>query len=402
MKKQMIYGLGLALAAPLFGQGTLYSPKDLEKSEGQYYAYYFFRYSEPRWQNVDGENRGSAFVMNSIAARLDGTYNYNTSYGMGRTWSNVTLNISEGDLSKFSNTFSANATTTPTTVFSASWSLPSVTGLQSPAPQPWGGKNGELKIPFTTTWVYTGKQDILTDWVYTGGTLANSGSWTTTTSRYYMIDSYGSANEYSGVGSTYAYIPTTRLNNTSTGVTTRCNDSEHGSTTTGSYCLVVATAYGEKYVVDNYKGRLLFYTYSYYTGYENPVIHGIAFANDTTGLDLGTGCNKLHLKGPILLRPRTTMPSAYSTSGYSGYRFDLIKWTKAMAGLQVTVQAAWSDSSTNNFALSQARQATLPSSLPGPAPQRLAIYNYNKTSTTGFGPYTTYVYNPAFAYSTSK
>jgi len=402
MKKQILYGLGLALAAPLCAQGTIYSPKDLAKSEGQYYGYYFFRYSEPRWQQADGENRGSPFVMNSIAMRLDGNYNYNTSYGMGRTWSNLTLVISEGDLSKFSTTYAANATTTPTTVFNAGWSLPTVTGVQSPAPQPWGGKNGELKIPFSTTWVYTGKQDILTDWTYSGGVLANAATWTGSTTRYYMIDSYGSANEYSNVGSTYAYLPTTRLNNNSTGVTTRCNDSEHGTTSTGSYTYLYAYAYGAKYPIDNYRGNLYYYHISYYTGYENPVIHALAVANSATGTDVGTGCNKLHLVGPMLLFPRVTMPASYSTSGYSGYRFNLLKWDKAMAGLKLTVQAAWSDSSTSRFALSQAREATLPSGLPGPAPQRLAIYNYSKTSTTGFGPYNYYYMNPAFAYNTSK
>jgi len=96
------------------------------------------------------------------------------------------------------------------------------------------------------------------------------------------------------------------------------------------------------------------------------------------------------------------MPASYSTSGYSGYRFNLLKWDKAMAGLKLTVQAAWSDSSTSRFALSQAREATLPSGLPGPAQQRLAIYTYSKTSTTGFGPYNYYYMNPAFAYNTSK
>ena len=51
------------------------------------------------------------------------------------------------------------------------------------------------------------------------------------------------------------------------------------------------------------------------------------------------------------------------------------------------------------FNLSQARQAVLPSGLPGPAPQRMSIYNYNSASTTGFGPYNYYYMNPALAYT---
>jgi hypothetical protein len=402
MKKAMLYGLGLVLAAPLFAQGAIYSPKDLASTEGQYYGYYFFRYSEPRWQQCDGENRGKVAVIASIAVRLDGTYNYNTSYGMGRTWSNVQLMISEGDLNNFTATFSTNATTTPTTVFSAGWSLPTVSGVQSPQPQPWGGSKGELKLPFKSTWIYTGKGDILTDWQYTGGTLANNSTWTGSTTRYYMIDSYGSANEYSSVSGSIQYIPSTRLNNNSTGVTTRCNDSEHGTSTSGAYAYLYTAVYGNKYPVDNYRGNLYTYFYSYYTGYENPVIHGLALSNNTAGVDLGTGCNKLHLVAPIVAVPRVTMPSSYSTSGYSGYKFSWIKWQNGFASVKVTVQAAWADSSTNAFALSQAVENTLPSGPPGPAPMRMAIYNYNKTSATGSGPYNYYYMNPAFCYSTSK
>jgi hypothetical protein len=400
MKRQLICGLGLALASPLLAQGAIYSPKNLQSTEGQYYAYYFFRYSDSRWQNCDGENRGKVAVIASIQIRLDGTYTYNTSYGMGRTWKNVQLTISEGDLNKFSNTFASNATATPTVVFSSGWSLPTVSGKQ-PAPSPWGGKNGMLKFPFKSTWIYTGKADILTDWQYTGGTLANNSTWTGSTSRYYMIDSYGSSSEYSNVGGTYTYIPSTRLNNTSTGVTTRCNDSEH-TQTTGSYCYLYTYAYGNKYPVDNYRGKFVFYHVSYYTGYENPVIHALSLMPNVAGYDLGTGCNKLHVMAPMILIPRVTMPSSYSTSGYSGYRLNFVKWNPAFASATAVVQAAWADSSTNALGLSQARQAVLPSGPPGPPPERLAVYNYNKTSATGNGPYTTYTYNPAFCYSTSK
>jgi len=401
MKKQMIYGLALALAAPLGAQGFLYSPKDLDsKTEGTYYCYYFGGFSNARQQYADGENSGKAAVIAAFNVRLD--YRSHTSTtAPGRKWTNVMMSIGEGSVSGFSTTFSSNFTTTPQVVFNAAWSLPAVTGYPTTSPSIYGGLKGEYRVPFSTSFVYTGKGDIVHDWQFMGGTLDNNVTWTTSSVRTYYFDSYSSASEFSNVGSTYAYIPTTRLNNTSTGVTTRCNDSEHGSTTTGAYCLLYAYAYGPKYPIDNYRGRLYFYHVSYYTGYENPVIHGLAFANDTTGLDLGTGCNKLHLKGPMLLFPRVTMPSTYSSSGYSGYQFRLVPWIAAMSGLQVTVQAAWADSSTNRFALSQGRQATLPSGLPGPAPQRIHTYQYQSpTATTGFGPYNYYYMNPATAWET--
>ena len=70
MKKQLICGLALVLAAPLFGQ-TLYSPKHMASSEGQYYAYYFGRWKEGRSQFIDGENRNKVAAIKAINLRLD-------------------------------------------------------------------------------------------------------------------------------------------------------------------------------------------------------------------------------------------------------------------------------------------------------------------------------------------
>jgi hypothetical protein len=70
-----------------------------------------------------------------------------------------------------------------------------------------------------------------------------------------------------------------------------------------------------------------------------------------------------------------------------------------LAKLKLCVQGAWSDSKTNTFNLTQARELTLPGSAPRPLPKRSAIYYYNTTNTTGNGPYSTYYYNPCFAYT---
>jgi len=120
-----------------------------------------------------------------------------------------------------------------------------------------------------------------------------------------------------------------------------------------------------------------------------------------TGVDLGTGCNRLHLKGPMILRPMMTMPRSYSTSGQSEYRQEFIPWVAAMANLKITSQGAWTDSVTNRFSLTQAREMTLPAGLPKPAPKRMHTYQYSSsTATTGRGPYNNYYYNPAMAYTT--
>jgi len=399
MNKHVLCGMGFVLVAPLCAQGVLYSPTHLDsKTEGQYYGYYFSAFPNARQQYGDGENRGKVGVIGAINMRLD--YRSHTSTtAPGRKWTSVKVSIAEGDVAKFGVTFATNMTSTPTQVFNAAWSLPTVTGYPLTKPAVYGGLKGEYRIPFSSTWIYTGKTDIVHDWQFSGGTLDNNITWATSSTRTYYFDSYTSANEFGAVGSTYRYVPATRLNNNSAGVTTRCNDSAH-TTTTGSYTLVVASAYGPKYVVLNYRSNLLFYTYSYYTAFEAPVIHGIAFSTNNTGVDLGTGCNKLHLQGPMILRPTMTMPSTYSTSAFSAYRLEFIPWVSAMANLTIVAQGAWTDSVTNRFALTQAREAILPASLPQPAPKRIHTYQYSSpTASTGFGPYNYYYMNPALAYT---
>jgi len=400
MNKQAIYGLGFILAAPLSAQGVLYSPTHLDsKTEGLYYGYYLCGFSNARQQQGDGENRGKAAVIGAINMRLD-YRSHTSSTAPGRKWTNVKVSIAECDIAKFGVTFASNMTSTPTTVFNAAWSLPTVSGYPLTKPAVYGGLKGEYKIPFTSVWVYTGKTDFVHDWQFRGGTLDNNVTWATSSVRTYYFDSYTSANEYSAAPSTFRYIPATRLNNNSAGVTGRCNDSAI-TTTTGSYMYLYAYLYGPKYVVINYRSNLLFYHYSYYTAPEAPVIHGLSFATDDTGIDLGTGCNKLHLKGPMILQPVMTMPRAYSIYGYSEYRLEFIPWDSSMANLKITAQAAWTDSVTKKFNLTQAHEATLPSGLPQPAPKRMHTYQYQSPSAaTGYGPYNYYYMNPAMAYTT--
>jgi hypothetical protein len=396
----VISGLALVLAAPLCAQGVIYSPTHLDsKTEGQYYGYYLSGFSNARQQYGDGENRGKVAVIGAVNLRLD-YRSHTTSTAQGRKWTNLKVSIAEGDVAKFGNTFASNMTSTPTVVFNSAWSLPTVTGYPLTSPAVYGGLKGEYKIPFTSTWIYTGKTDIVHDWQFSGGTMDNNVTWTGSSSRTYYFDSYTSATEFGSVGSSYRYIPSTRLNNNSAGVTTRCNDSAH-TTTTGAYAYVYATLYGPKYPVINYRSNVYFYTVSYYTAFDAPVIHGLSFATNDTGVDIGTGCNKLHLSGPVILRPTVTMPRSYSSSGYSAYRQEFIPWDPAMANLKVTVQGAWTDSVTSQLGLTQAREATLPASLPKPAPKRMNLYQYSSpTAATGYGPYNYYYMNPAMAYTT--
>lgn len=395
MNKLMIYGLGIALAAPLSAQNnTLYSPPGLDtKTEGYYYGYYGFRYPNARVQFIDGENRGTTAVIGALHMRLD--YRSHTSTTtVGRKWTSVMMSIGEGNIDQFSNTFANNFTTSPTVVFNSAWSLPTFTGTPSTNPAPYGGTNGEYTVPFSSTFVYSGKGDICQDWTFMGGTLDNAVSWASSSSRTYYFDG-GASPTSAWTGSPTGYIPSTTLNGSA------CNDSSM-THTTSAYLIVNAARYPKNYTIENYQDRILFYHYSYYTGFNNPIIHAISLKNDIAGVELGTGCHKLHVAVPMALVPKMTLPVSINSSGYSGYRLQFIPWRDSLAGITISGQGAWLDSVTNQFKLTRAYQATTaPVVLPSVADERLQLYAYNSpTATTAQGFTASYIYNPVFAYTT--
>jgi hypothetical protein len=399
MKILSLSALALIAGAPLLAQGGyVYSPPGCSTTEQTRYCYYFLRYANGQSQLLDGEHRGTTRTITEIALRPD-YYSFNTTYGMGRTWTRMTIKMCEGDYDTFGSTISANRKTPQTQVFAAAVTLPTLSGYPKTQPEAWGGTTGTLKFPFTTKYAYSGKADLLSEWMYAGGTLANRGSWSGSTYKYYRQD----AGDTSGLsstgsqGSSYSYIPTTRLNNstTSTPPRTTCNDSAITSTT-GAYAYGYAYTYGKYYSNRGWAGKLRMYGYSYYTGYSRPTIHAYSYGNDPKGVDVFTGCNMLHLKTIVLMDTLTTMPQSINSSGYSGYREMFFPWLPQMASLKLTLQAAWADSKTNGFRLSQAAEITFPNGMP--PPRRYAGHSYSTTTTVLNYRSTSYLYNPALRY----
>jgi len=400
MKKLALSALALVACTPLFAQGGyLYSPPGLASTESPRYAYYFLRYANGISQLCDGEIRGTKRTLNEIAFRMD-YRSHTTANGPGRTWSNMTISMCDGDLATFASTITANRLSTPTQVFSAAVTLPTVTvGYPLTQPAIWGGLTGKLKFPFKTKYSYSGAKDIISEWGFTGGTLTNQGTWSGSTAKYYYLDAPDNGLTPTGSqSSSYSYIPSTRLNNdtTSTPPRTTCNDSAM-TTTTGAYAYGYAYTYGKYYSNQGWANKLVMRSYSYYTGFSMPTVHVFAVGNDAKGVDVSTGCNMLHLKGQFVFMDFfTTLPQQYSTSGYSGYRYTIFPWMKQMASLKLTVQAAWADSKTNGFRLSQAAEITFPNA--APPPLRHGGHAYSATATTLNYRSTSYYYNPALRY----
>ncbi|MCA8955458.1 MAG: hypothetical protein KDC87_05255 [Planctomycetes bacterium] len=388
--------LVLAGALPLAAQGSLYSPPSMATLEGQSASYYLGAYNPMRSQICDGEIRGKQATLKEIAFRLDGRNYFSTTTGAGRTYANVAIDLCDGDVVSMGTDYTANRKSTPTRVFSASVTWPTISGFPPKKPDTWGGAAGDYRFPFSTTWQTQGTADVLSEWSFSGGTLANNSPWLSTYFREYYFDSYGKPG--SDAESTYASIPPVRLNNNSAGVTGRCNDSVFGSTTNGSYSMIYGTIYSKWHPNTAWQNKLVIHSVSYYTAPERPVIHAWGFITNPTGVDLGTGCNKLHMQGPMMFQRHVVPPLAVSSTAYSGYDYLVLDWQPLVSGLKMICQAAWDDSKTNAFNLTQAREMELPASPPvDTIARRGMIYTYGSFATQG--PYGDYFYNPGFRYS---
>lgn len=163
----------LTLAGPgssLAAQGAaMTSPAGYLTSEGTGTASLFgsFARHEGRVMALDGELRGRAAALRSVAFRADG----GLYLASGRSFADVQLRLAPCDVQQRSSTFSLNPSSTPTLVFSGSLTWPDLPANPNlPKPRAWGGSNGGLSLQFTRAWVHHGSQDLCADYVFRGAT----------------------------------------------------------------------------------------------------------------------------------------------------------------------------------------------------------------------------------------
>jgi hypothetical protein len=359
----------LVSAPSSLAQSTTTSPPGYETTAGSSTCIYLGRYSDGRFQMADGELKGKAMAISRIDFRMDNR-NHTTATGMGKSWTRVILDMSETSVAEMSLTWDKNNLTTPSRVFDARMTWPTVTGR--PSSTPWG----HVAFPFKNVWVYTGKNDMLADYQFHGGTLANSARWTGSNTSYYYMDGIPNQDYISGSGT---YMPTSANN---------CNDSALSSTT-GAYTYGYATAFHEWYTTYTYRDKLRLYWYSYYTAPDKPVVLALGIGNgNTAGFDMGANCHRLYLdtSKPYVL---TTSTTQNTTSAYSNPNQIIIPWLNTWQGLRFHVQGAWADSKTGAFSLTRARSLVVPGYPTSPLKKR-TLFHYNATLGYGLGPYSAY------------
>ena len=181
MNLLQLTGSILLLGASAMAQ-TLYSPHAAYRlAEGGSRAHLFGTWPDFRCQMADGSLRTRVATITRISYRPD-----YAKYlpAPTRSWSKVTLALSDTNLAKLTNSFSNNPTSTPSTVYAGALSFPSPPGYPATKPAAFS-----IQVPFRTPWLYRGTADLLADYRFSGGTMANI-PWTIYLPRIYFLDSY--------------------------------------------------------------------------------------------------------------------------------------------------------------------------------------------------------------------
>lgn len=377
MRRSLFLSLSACLVTTsLWAQGTIVSPPSLAAVEGDNAGYAFFYYSNMRQQHAEGELRGMKLSLSEVAWRYD-YRNHVASTTGGRTWTQVTLNLSDTDWTKMVSTWTKNEYSTPVEVFNSKFAVPPKTGTPFFQPDNFGGS---LAVPFKSPYAYSGNQDLLLDWLFLGGTLDNNVTWSGGTARSYYLDSDNPENTNNpNVPHCLSYVSKqTRYPTSST-----CRDSAHST----SFARTDATinVYGITYSDVNKRDRAEFSMYSYYHAPNARYITAIGFAGIPNGINIGAQCNLLYinLNFPWIALGRTATAAGHSPTPHFTA---VVPWQQGMRNVPIWVQTVWADSVTNAFSLSTAMHVVMPADKP--KPRRIAsLYHYVPTNTTGSGPY---------------
>ena len=377
MKKTIgaLFVLGATLSAQVV------SPPQNASVEGARFAYYLGCYSGgsvngARYQFAEGGLRGLVVVIKNIGFRRDSVNNTGTRTP-GRTWTKVTLHLSDGSVAKMTKTWTMNSLNTPKKLFDNKYSWPDFTKAPTKIPAPW---NPALSFPLTQAYIYKGKNDLLMDFRFRGGTLSNGVTWRTNSFRAYYLDA-------ANVVTLPDYYPST----TTLHGNQNCRDSSQSAV--GGIMTVDLRSYAKTGSNASRQGKFFFEMGSYFTALNKPVIQALSVFGNAAGQNVGT-CNSLYLKTLLALFGGTAgPPTAIKTT-----TLPLIPYSAKAVGVSIWVQSAWADSKTGGLKLTQAVEAKIVAQPPSQTP-RVMLWYYNPTRATGIGPSSFYVYNPVVQYA---
>ncbi|MHC4812845.1 MAG: hypothetical protein ACYTKC_11010 [Planctomycetota bacterium] len=351
----LLAALAASIPAPASAQSTRYvtSPAGYLQKPGELYTLQLGALRNMRFQQGDGIlQKGAAVSILQLDYRLDNR-TYASDQGVGRTWTQVTLSMSEVNRAdRMSRTFSSNRLVTPVVVFQSKVTWSGVVGR--PTVLKWGS---HVSFPFLRPWAYSGKNDMLMEWVFTGGALANSAAWTA--SLPYYMDSA------SHTGVSFA----DEWSIVSTG---QCG---------GPFVRMTYNNFHKQYQFPSQAGKTLAASESRLTTPNTPLIHTWGLPR-ATPLDVGARCNKLHIDPQVFFFGTGSKPNPPFDPGGSFLTPKLWfpTWPPAY-GVRVGAQTAYVDAQ-QVFSLGGASFVKLPGAPPAPV-RKLLIWSANIAAGTG-------------------
>ena len=333
MKKILVaclFGL-LALASAVPAQKTDTVPPGFDSkvtSDLLDFTMWFGAFPNARYQLAVGSPKQTAKTISQIEFRQeDRLFSPNAK---ARTWTNVTLAMAETNASKMSATWSTNVLTTPTTVFSGQIHFPNLNRPPSRRPAAWG--MGGKRFPFSKPFVYTAKQDLLSDFTFRGGRLSNQATWNTTMGLTYVLDGVSSRSFSGGTATIYGNLFT-------------CKDSAQ---VLAGYSNVFVLSYA-KTTGDAKRDDKFEFCFNHERLAPNAnVIDGLGLqgvALEAQGLNVGA-CRPLMMAPLVLLGFRTNAQGGGNTKG------KLLPYNAKLVGTKLWTQTAYADSKTGAFSLS--------------------------------------------------
>lgn len=387
MKYRLLAVAGLVFSSSLASQFT--SPPNYLSTDGPLYSYYFGAYTDGHFQQADAELPSGVQVLRKIAFRVD-YRSHTTTTAVGRSWTNVSLNLSDGNYATMTTTFSTNILSTPTMVFSGSASFPTVSGSPTSNPAPW-----DPAFTFTTPYIHAGTSDLLLDWRFSGGTLANNGTWGTTTSSLYYLDGYNIATAVTYGRNIYRYIGTS--------TTTPCADSAITSTTAYAQGSLQAGLYHTSYTANpSYAGQLVLQLFGSACAPNSSIFRAVGLGGTTPGVSLSPalGCHNLMID--LNLVQFYISQKTDASGGINPWLYLPVGKLSVLSQygtVPIWSQAAFTDSVTGQTKLTTAERCSPNLAYPlAGAPKRKSVYTSSPTSLTGSLTDSQY-YNPIAAYN---
>ena len=294
-----------------------------------------------RYQFVDGNFRNQVFGINGVTMRPHRTNQYPYA-GLGRTWTNVTVDVGVVDMQNLSQTYSTNFLAPPTRSYSGSMSWPTLIGL--PVDR---SKLAAVTVPFTSSFLHQGAKDFALDFRMQGGVLANKGFWYL---QSYATEGYEIRTEAFGIRRNH-FDPNSK----------GCVDLDAAPPFQPAVGIMNLRRSGLTHWNQPVRGKVFLECYADRLGRSSPYVGVLDFAFNPIGIPVGVGCQRLYaaLTPAVRFYAGSTDVSGRARTNF-GIPQGLVDYHPSMHRLPVVTQFAWADTRSGQLKLSSAQSTVMP------------------------------------------